>query len=148
MAKETAEQKLLKILETSGHVPSPLPKAGGGFSTGKGAQFKFQFSIQMLNAVLILGIVVCLGALALEIQSGSALLQRQVDLALDEPAPRHSTDVVAPKAKDIFYYAQKISMRNIFRPYEKEQLGKASGPVKPSLASKLSKYKVVAASQR
>ncbi len=143
MAKETAEQKLLKILETSGQVPPSSLKAGGGLSTGKGAQFKFQFSIPMLNVILILGILVCMVILGLEIQSGSALLQQQVDLTLDEPAPHRSIDVGAPKTKDISYYAQKISMRNIFRPYEKEQLDKASVAVKPSLAIKLSKYKLV-----
>jgi hypothetical protein len=140
MAKETAEQKLLKILEASGQ---SLPKAGGGFPTGKKPPFKLQFSIQMLNVLLILGIVVCLVVLGLEFQSGSALLQGQVDLTLDDQVPHRSTEVAFPKAKDISYYAQKISSRNIFKPYEKEQLAKATGPVKSSLANKLSKYKVV-----
>ena len=143
MAKETAEQKLLKILETSGQAPSSSVKAGGGIPMGKGPQLKLQFSARMLNAVLILGIVGGLVVWGLEIQSGSALLQQQVNSTSDEAIPRHSTDVVPPTVKDISYYAQKISTRNIFKPYEKEQLGKASGPIKPSLASKLSKYKVV-----
>ena len=143
MAKETAEQKLLKILEATGQVPSSTPKAGGSFPAGKKSPFKLQFSIKMLNTLLILGIAGCLVVLGLEFQSGSALLEGQVELTLDEQVPHRSFDVTIPKAKDVSYYAQKISMRNIFRPYEKEQLDKVSGPVKPSLANKLSNYKVV-----
>ena len=55
----------------------------------------------------------------------------------------HSGDVAAPTAHDISYYAQKIGARNIFKPYEKEQLEKVSVAAKPDLAKKLSKYKLV-----
>jgi hypothetical protein len=135
MAKETAEQKLLKILETSGQMPKPAaPK-------GRGPQLKF--SIKMLNGLLILGILVCLGVLGLEFQSGSAFVSKPVEFSLDQSVPHRPLDINEPKSKDIAYYAQKIGERNIFKPYEKEVLDKTNVPVKPTLAKKLSKYKLV-----
>jgi len=139
MAKETAEQKLLKILETSGQ----MPKSSIGAGKAKGPQKKLQFSIKMLNGLLILGIIACFVVLALEFQSGSALVHKQVQFSLDSSMPPKSLDVAEPKAKDIAYYAQKISERNIFMPYEKEVSDKANVPVKPTVAKKLSKYKLV-----
>ena len=139
MAKETAEQKLLKILETSGQLPASKVAA----PKNKGPQFKLQFSVKMLNGFLILGILACLAVLGLEFQSGTALLNKQVEFSLDQSIPHRSQDISEPKAKDIAYYAEKIGMRNIFKPYEKEQLDKANVPVKPDLAKKLSKYKLV-----
>jgi hypothetical protein len=141
MAKETAEQKLLKILETSGQIPSGNPVSGG--ARPKMAPVKMQFSVKMLNTLLVIGIVVCLAMLGYEFQSGSALMHKQVDFSLDQPSTRHSLDLSESKPKDIAYYAQKISERNIFKPYEKEVLDKTNAPVKPTLAKKLSKYKLV-----
>lgn len=138
MAKETAEQKLLKILETKGQAP-----ASGGAPVRKSAPMKFQFSVQLLNIVLIAGIVICLAVLGLEVQSGTSLLGRQVNLTSDGAAPHRSAEVSLPKVQDIAYYAQKIGTRNIFKPYEKEQLDKVSVVTKPDLAKKLSKYKLV-----
>jgi hypothetical protein len=137
MAKETAEQKLLKILETSGQLPkAAAPKP-------KGPQLKMQFSVKMLNGLLAVGIVVCFAVLAMEFQSGAALMRKQVEFSLDASVPHHSLDLSESKPKDIAYYAQKIAERNIFKPYEKEVLDKSNVPVKPTLAKKLSKYKLV-----
>lgn len=134
MAKETAEQKLLKILETSGKVP-----AGSQY---KAAQPKFRFSVQIINGLLAVGVLVCLAVLALEIQSGNQLLNRQVTFDPSTLGAR-SNEVGEPKARDIAYYAKKIGTRNIFKPYEKEQMDKVSVAAKPNLAKKLSKYKMV-----
>lgn len=140
MAKETAEQKLLKILEASGKMPASAPASNASKAPVKSA-IKFRFSVQMLNAILLIGVVVCLAVLGLEIQSGSQLLSKQVDFDVNTSVIR-AGDVAELKPKDIAYYAQKIGVRNIFKPFEKEQLDKASA-TKPNLAQKLSKYKLV-----
>jgi hypothetical protein len=140
MAKETAEQKLLKILETSGQLP---PKSMAAAPKVKGPHVKLQFSVKMLNGLLILGIIACFVVLGLEFQSGSALVRKQVEFSLDASIPHRSLDASETKTKDIAYYAQKIGERNIFMPFEKEVLDKANVPVKPTLAKKLSKYKMV-----
>jgi hypothetical protein len=140
MAKETAEQKLLKILESSGQLPAGHKAVA---SKGKGPQMKLQFSVKMLNAFLVLGILACLAFLVLELQAGSALLSKKVEFSLDQSVPHRSLELGQSKPKDIAYYAQKIGERNIFKPYEKEQLDKTNVPVKPTLAKKLSQYKLV-----
>lgn len=142
MAKETAEQKLLKILEASGKVPSASSKTGGASVQVKSPQRKFRFSVQMFNGLLTIGVLVCLAFLGLEIQSGNQLLHQQVDFDLSAIGVR-SGEINEPKIHDIAYYAQKIGTRNIFKPYEKEQLEKVNVAAKPDLAKKLSKYKLV-----
>ncbi len=142
MAKETAEQKLLKILETSGKGSSSSSNQGGTVTRGASSGGKFRFSVQMLNGLLVLGILVCLAVLGMEIQSGNQLLSKQVDFDLSSMGTR-STEVSEPKAKDIAYYAQKIGVRNIFKPFEKEQLDKVNVAAKPDLTKKLSKFKLV-----
>ena len=142
MAKETAEQKLLKILEASGKVPSSAPKPGGASAKTVSSQRKFRFSVQMLNGVLLIGILVCLVVLGLELQSGNQLLSKQVDFDISSVAGR-SAQVYELKPRDIAFYAQKIGIRNIFKPFEKEQMDKVGVTAKPNLAKKLSKYKLV-----
>lgn len=140
MAKETAEQKLLKILETSGS--SSGNSAGVSAISVKAPRRSFQFSVQMFNGLMILGIVVCVAILGYEIQSGTQLLRKQVDFDLSAMGP-HIDDVSVAKPRDISFYAQKIGVRNIFKPYEKEQMDKVSVASKPDFAKKLSKYKLV-----
>jgi hypothetical protein len=142
MAKETAEQKLLKILEASGKVPSSAPKPGGASAKTVSSQRKFRFSVQMLNGVLLIGILVCLVVLGLELQSGNQLLSKRVDFDISSVAGR-SAQVYELKPRDIAFYAQKIGIRNIFKPFEKEQMDKVGVTAKPNLAKKLSKYKLV-----
>lgn len=139
MAKETAEQKLLKILESG---KSPSSNAGVAAVKVKAPQRQFQFSVQALNGLLVLVIVGCLAVLGYEISAGNQLLHKQVDFDLSGAGP-FSGDVEMPKPHDISYYAQKIGTRNIFKPYEKEQSDKVSVASKPNLTKKLSKYKLV-----
>lgn len=138
MAKETAEQKLLKILETSGTANTSKSTA----IPVKAPRRSLQFSIGMFNGILVLAILGCLAMLGYELQAGSQLLRQQVDFDLSAMGP-HADDLATFKPRDISFYAQKIGMRNIFKPYEKEQMDKVSVAAKPDLARKLSKYKLV-----
>lgn len=138
MAKETAEQKLLKILETSG----ATSKSGVTSVPVKPPRRPFQFSIGMFNGILVMVILGCLAILGYELQSGNQLLRQQVDFDLSGVGA-HVDDISAPKPRDISFYAQKIGLRNIFKPYEKEQMDKVSVASKPDIAKKLSKYKLV-----
>ncbi len=137
MAKETAEQKLLKILETSG--ATTKSKA---VIPVKAPRRSFQFSVGMFNGILVVVILGCLAMLGYELQTGSQLLRQQVDFDLSAMGP-HVDDIAGFKPRDISFYAQKIGTRNIFKPYEKEQMDKVSVAAKPDLARKLSKYKLV-----
>ncbi len=133
MAKETAEQKLLKMLkkpEAAASVAQPTTKKKISFSIG----------MQTINQLLFLGIVVCIVALVLQIRAGSMLLGQRVDLIDDQKASTIA-DIALPSAKNISSYLDQINARNIFKPYDAQV--KENAVVDNSLAHQLSKYKLV-----
>lgn len=140
MAKESAEEKLLKMMQKSGApvVPKGLVPVSPGKSSAK--KFEFQFTIGHLNKILVLGVVACGLALAYEMRSGMQMVGTSVDLEGDLKLSRVLSDVAMPTTNDVKFYTDKISTRNIFRPYE-APLAKAA--VKLNLAKKLSKFKLV-----
>jgi hypothetical protein len=132
MAKESAEEKLLKMLNKSGApVLKPVPEK---------KKFNFVFSMQLLNQLLLLGIVLCVVGLIYEMRSGMAMLNNGVAISDDVRAPRTIADIALPSQKDASYYLDKVNSRNIFRPYE-ASAPKSSGDV--NLAKRLAKYKLV-----
>ena len=132
MAKETAEEKLLKMMQKG--VPA---------SPAKKPPLKFSFSISMLNRILWLGVIVCLVLLAREMQSGFSLINKEVDLGNDIGAPQSAAQAALPTSRKIAYYLDKVQARNIFRPYEGQAAGKPAAVAKDDLAKKLSRYKLV-----
>ena len=136
MAKETAEQKLLKMMQQKGGA-SPAPAAG----KPSRVPFKFSFSIHLLNQLLWAGIVVCVVLLALEMRSGFSLLNSSVDLPEENGGPRAPAEIALPSGKNAGYYLAKVSARNIFRPFDGQ--AKAAGVLKETLTRRLAKYKLV-----
>lgn len=134
MPKETAEEKLLKIMQKSG---APAPSTPAAPRTRKKS---FAFSIRTLNQILLVGIIICAAGLAYEMQSGMSLLQKNVDLSGDVKTPTAIAELALPVSKASAYYLEKISTRNIFRPYE-AQMGKS--PTAQNLAKRLAKFKLV-----
>lgn len=135
MAKETAEEKLLKMLQKSG-----APVAAPASKVAAKKKVSFSISIQTINQILLLGIVVCLGLLGLQIRSGVSLLNESVDFT-DEVKASVIADNALPSAKNISVYLDKINARNIFKPFDSESTKKAAAP--QGLAVKMSKYKLV-----
>ncbi len=136
MAKETAEQKLLKALQKKSAAP-------GLSSTKKSStktDFKFSLSIFDFNKILLVGIVVCFVVLLFQLRSGFALLNKELDLADDLKTPRQE-EVRLPMPKDIKFYINSFGSRNIFKPYD-ISLGKAAQG-QPNLVKRLNKYKLV-----
>ena len=135
MAKETAEQKLLKMMQKT----SSAAEASTGGATAP-QKFTFAFSMRMLNQILIVGIVICAAGLAYEMRAGLSLLNKEIDFS-DEMKTSHVTAAVAlPVEKNVKYYLDRVAARNIFRPYDGQAKG-AGG--QQSLAKRLSKYKLV-----
>ena len=134
MAKETAEQKLLKMM----HKGAAGPAAAG---TPR-SPIKFSFSIAALNQLLWLGIAVCVILLVLEMRSGFSLLNSSVDLTDESGMSQSVAETALPSGKNVGYYLDRVSVRNIFRPYE-GQASKAGGVLKETLAKRLSRYKLV-----
>ena len=135
MAKESAEERLLKMMQKPGtpHVaapPAPLVNK----------KTVFVFSMRALNQILMLGIVVCAAGLVYEMRSGLALMNKEFDVSADLKAPKAIAEIALPSAKDAKYYLDKVGARNIFRPMD-AQGGKASGV--QTLAKRLAGYKLV-----
>jgi hypothetical protein len=131
MAKETAEQKLLKIMNKAG--------ASSVNSSGQ-KKFNFTFSMQTLNQLLLAGIVVCVLVLGYELYKGINLLKTDVDLSGDVKAPTLAS-IALPTSKDVKFYLDKVNSRNIFRPYDGQV--KSAAPTAKGLAVRMGKYKLV-----
>ncbi len=134
MAKETAEQKLLKALQKKTGNPSSVNKQ-------EKKNFQISFSIFDLNKILLLVIVGCVLILIYQIQSGSVLLKKDVNFADQTNSVQKQEEVRLPQVKDVKFYIDSFGNRNIFKPYD-ISLGKAAAS-QPNLGKRLSKYKLV-----
>jgi hypothetical protein len=140
MAKESAEEKLLRMMKKS----SPSV-AGGSSSSASGSspakrKFKFSFSIATLNALLFLGIFICILALGVEMRSGFSLLHQAVMFPSESKNDSSLSDIALPSAQSADYYLQKINERNIFKPYVPKVAAKTEAQ---GLVHMMSRYKLV-----
>jgi len=137
MAKESAEEKLLKMMQKSAPSvagsktsPSSLPKK----------KLKLSFSITALNILLFLGIIICIVLLVLEIRSGFSLLNQPVSFSPESKADTSMPSDSSLSAPSADYYLQSINERNIFRPYVPKAAAK---PAAAGLDVEMAKYKLV-----
>jgi len=136
MAKESAEEKLLKMMKKSS--PSVAVKSSASGLPKK--KFKFTFTIGALNALLFLGIVACLVALGFEMRSGFSLLRSAVTFPPESKAEISLSQIALPNTPSAEYYLQKINERNIFKPYVPKV---AKTAAVRGLVQLMSKYKLV-----
>jgi hypothetical protein len=136
MAKESAEEKLLKMMQKSS--PSVAAKSSAPVSPKK--KFKLAFSISALNTLLFLGIFVCIIALGLEMRSGLSLLHQGVEFPAESTGTASLSDAAMPSSQSAEYYLQQIKDRNIFKPYVAKAVGKKAIQ---GLIQLMSKYKLV-----
>ena len=140
--KETAEEKLLKIIEAT-------KKAKGGASSGaessalvKTSKSKLFISVRQLNAVLIAAVLAGFLFLIYEVQSGVSSLNEDVSISVDAVTPKENVNILVPQMKSVAYYLDRIVARNIFQPYDKKAVEQgAAGQV--GIQAKMSKYKLV-----
>ncbi len=136
MAKETAEEKLLKVLQKkSGVAHAPVGKPSSSVKK------VFSFSIIDINRILIILLVVCGVFLVFQLRSGIGLLTKKIDFAQEANVRPNYEDIGLPKPRNVKFYIDSFGNRNIFKPYD-ISLGKASSG-QPSLSRRLSKYKLV-----
>ena len=136
MAKESAEEKLLRMMKKT----SPSVAVKPSLSSPLKKKFKFSFTINLLNIVLFIGIIVCAVYLAIELLSGSALLAQPVIFPVEAKTDVSLSDIALPSTPSAGYYLQKINERNIFKPYV-AKIPKAAAI--QGLVQKMSKYKLV-----
>jgi hypothetical protein len=139
--KETAEEKLLKIIEATKKAKG-LPSSASSSSAPKASQRRISISVHQINIILFATLLAGFLFLVNEIRSGNMLLSQDVMIAVDAaPAGAQSADL--PQMKNISYYVEKISLRNIFQPYDKKVADEKQGSTQVTLQAKMSKYKIV-----
>ena len=137
MAKESAEEKLLKMMQKSAPAVAGKPS---NVSAPMKKKFSFSFSIGTLNVILFLGIVACVFGLILEMRSGFSLLHQSVNFAKDSRPEASLSEMALPTTQSVDFYLKKINERNIFKPYVPKAVQKAAVQ---GLVQKMSRYKLV-----
>jgi hypothetical protein len=110
--KETAEQKLLKMIESE----------DGGSSTKAQQVVQKENTLVLVKSVnkfLIIGLIASLVFMAYHIKSGTDFLAQSVSYSVKGSAKRalSVTDLI-PTVQRLSFYLTVISKRNIFVPYE------------------------------
>ena len=136
MAKETAEQKLLKALQKKSGNPGGVSK-----KIIEKKNFNISLSILDLNKILLFAIVICALVLIYQFRSGSILLNQDINIFDKNKLSKKQEEAKIPQPKDVKFYIDSFGNRNIFKPYD-ISLGKAAAG-QPNLAKRLSKYKLV-----
>ena len=145
MSQETAEQKLLKLIET----PYPSDSASGPdavrqiapavrgqgflglaipgavrsfFGLGKffsGSPFQFSFGLRDMNKALLAAGVAIFVFLLVDFLNGMNALQKKIDLAVDSSAAKNFLNIILP-VRNLSDYLALVESRNIFQPVEKK----------------------------
>jgi len=114
--KETAEQKLLRMIE------SGAPAGGGGTVAGGKESSKKKKGINVVklsNTILTFAFVCMIVLLAREFFAGQNLLSRKDTGMGDGSQPQISNPAnVALTVQRLSYYLANVKSRNIFKPYE------------------------------
>ncbi|MFH0753591.1 MAG: hypothetical protein V2A70_03395 [Candidatus Omnitrophota bacterium] len=143
--KETAEEKLLKIIEAS-------KKAKAGASAGasssaivvsKPSTMQVLFSARHMNVLLMTAVLAGFLFFVYQIKSGVSSLNEDVEISSDSTTPRSNDASSVFPMKDVVYYLDKISSRNIFKPYEKKTEDALTPSGAAALKSRMAKYKLV-----
>ena len=141
MAKESAEEKLLKMMQKSAASAAVKPSASSKVSAAPvKKQFKLTFTVGMLNALLFLGIFACIIVLVMEMRWGFAMLTQAVEFPLESKNDVAVSDNALPAVPATDYYLQQINTRNIFKPFVPKVAEKAAVQ---GLVQLMSKYKLV-----
>jgi len=136
MAKESAEEKLLKMMQKT--APSVAVKPSAPKAPPK--KFAFSFSVSMLNTILFLGIIACIVALFIEIRSGYSLISQAVEFPPESRPAAGLSDTALPSTPSADYYLRQTNERNIFKPYVPKVAKKAAAQ---GLVQLMSRYKLV-----
>ena len=140
--KETAEEKLLKIIEATKKAQDP--GSGGGSPSGVVKRSRrFAVGAKQINLVLVVCVVASLVFLAYEVNSGLSLLREDVNISADGQGVRGTPNVFAQKTSNFSYYLEQINSRNIFKPYEKIVTAAEVTSAQAALEKMMSKYKMV-----
>ena len=146
MGKETAEQKLLKLIETPSS--SESAKASGQEAASQIAQavrshgffdlaipsavrsflglgklssgpLQFSFGLREINKALMASSIAIFVFLLVDFLNGTKSLQKKIDLAVDSNPAKIPSNIILP-VKNLSDYLALVESRNIFQPLEKK----------------------------
>lgn len=126
--QETAEQKLLKMIEAS--------QAGGAAAVKAKKEAERKQSLlsllRLANRSLVVIVLVVVGLICNEFYTGSNLLAQDPRVGLSTKTSKNisssaRTDIAS--GTDVKVYLASVDRRNIFQPFEKEEIRTPSGEV-------------------
>jgi hypothetical protein len=141
--KETAEEKLLKIIEATKKAKGLPTATAAAPSSEKASQRRISISAQQINIGLFVALLAGILFLVNEIRGGNMLLNQDVAIEIDAAAPQDVQSIAVPQMKSVSYYLDKITLRNIFQPYDKKAAEQSGVVGSISLQTRMSKYKIV-----
>lgn len=113
--KETAEQKLLKMIEASSTDGSASSKARLKVSKKQ----DLLTVLKSINKFLLLGILLVAGLVGLEFKSGMDLIGKDIQIsASSKKGFSDSQNAELMTVQTLPYYMAGVNRRNIFQPYE------------------------------
>ena len=114
---ETAEQKLLKMIETSSAEEVSQAKKKKSFDKGKSSLSV----LKTVNKFLFLGVIVAVFFLFQEVKAGSSLLAQELEFP-DVPTarPARTGELLMPTIQKLSFYTAPLNRRNLFDPYEQK----------------------------
>jgi hypothetical protein len=141
--KDTAEQKLLKIIEASQRAKGVASPEIAVPAVSKPSAV-FNISVHQINFFLTVLVVASFIYFAFELVSGMALLNENVSIAVKNVVPESSQGVALPRGNAAGYYLEKIAVRNIFEPFQRNaEASYSGGSAMADLEFKLKNYKLV-----
>lgn len=116
--KETAEQKLLKMIEASSGGPTSADK-----KKAANKQSFIQF-VRTVNRVLMVLFVVAVLLVLNELVSGQSFLSKSQDIQIDKRMTKTvmSESNTIPSISGVEYYAAEAKKRNIFQPFKEGEI--------------------------
>ena len=163
MTKETAEQKLLKLIETSSSQPATAGTTpqqdvarqmaqavqGGNFRFELPAALRFlpasgsaggggnpPFGLREFNRILLYAMIAVLVFFAMDLLTGMKSLERKIDFPVDPNVSKNLINIIPP-VKDLASYLSPLEARNIFQPLEKKTAVEEKQDVPPAPAKKI-----------
>jgi len=115
--KETAEQKLLKMIEASSSDGSASSKTRQKVSKKQ----DLLTILKTVNKFMLVGVIIVGVMVALEVKSGMDLMGQGINITSGSKkvfsGPKNS---LLPTTQNLPYYMAGVNRRNIFQPYEAE----------------------------
>lgn len=139
--KETAEQKLLKMIEAS---------SGSGGAANKTHEKVVKkknvlITAKIINKILIVVMIISALWLTSEIKNGVNFLKKDTQFFVGKKGNKDGVNALFPESRDISFYLSSIKKRNIFKPYEekKKESSEQAADTKSVITEKTENFRLV-----